>query len=171
MKLPAAAVALLLLPACSKTSAQPAPASSAAPPAVSAPAAAAAPTPDPKAGVKTALAFMTALNPTQTKALDVRSPVKRYTADTDPNHMLGRQHGYIEKITFGAHGGNGSIEVFPNLEDAKARQAYLDKIGQASPTLGDGYDYLNEKRFALLRLPHEVTPDQAKQWKMLLDGL
>lgn len=158
------AILVLILSGCSKTTAAPAPAASTPAPAAT-PAA-----PDPKAGLNTAVAFMTALQ-AQTKALDVRPPIARYNAETDPNRMLGRQHGYIEKIAFGAAGGDGSIEVFPNLGDAKARAEYIDTIGKASPALGDGYDYLNEKRFALLRLPREATPAQAAQWKTLLDGL
>jgi len=161
--------ALLLLAGCSKATIEPTPTSSAAAAAtiVAPPAPVAA---DPKQGINTAVAFMTALQE-KTKALDVRRPITRYTAETDPNHMLGRQHGYVEKIAFGAAGGDGSIEVFPNLADAKARAEYIDTIGKASPALGDGYDYLNEKRFALLRLPREVTPARATEWKALLDGL
>lgn len=160
------AILALVLSGCSKTTAAPAPTASTPAPLATL----TAPAPDPKAGVNTAVAFMTALQ-TQTKALDVRPPIARYNAETDPNHMLGRQHGYVEKIAFGAAGGDGSIEVFPNLADAKARAEYIDTIGKASPALGDGYDYLNEKHFALLRLPHETTPAQAAQWKALLDGL
>jgi len=156
---------LLILSGCSKATAQPVPASS-----VAEPAAAPAAAPDPKAGRNTAVAFMTALQD-KTKALDVRPPIKRYTAEDDPNHMLGRQHGYVEKIAFNAAGGEGSIEVFSNLADAKARSAYIDGISAASPALGDGYDYLNEQHFALLRLPREVAPTQATQWKALLDTL
>jgi hypothetical protein len=163
---PPAIVLLLILSGCSKATTEPTLATSAPAPPTAAPP---APSADPKAGLNTAVAFMTALQE-QTKVLDVRPPITRYTADTDPNHMLGRQHGYIEKIAFGAAGGDGSIEVFPNLAEAKARAEYIDTIGKAS-ALGDGYDYLNEKRFALLRLPHETTPAQATQWKALLDRL
>jgi hypothetical protein len=49
------------------------------------------------------------------------------------------------------------------LADAKTRAEYTDTIGKSSPALGDGYDCLNEKRFALLRLPREATPAQATQ--------
>jgi len=165
-----AATLVLLLSACSKQAEQPpAPASTAA-------IAPAAPTvveqsaPDPKAGAKIVIAFMTALQ-NETKDLDVRPPIKRHTAEDDPNHMLGRQHGYIEKLAFNAAGGESSLEVFSNLSDAKARYAYVDGISKASPALGDGYDYLNEQRFALLRLAREVAPAQATKWKALLDTL
>ncbi len=44
-----------------------------------------------------------------------------YTAATDPNHLLGRQHEYTCKINWEA----GSIEVFPSAAYAKARETYI----------------------------------------------
>lgn len=76
-----------------------------------------------------------------------------YTAATDPNHLLGRQHEYTSKINWTG----GSIEVFPDIADAKAREAYVQAF---TCPIGDGYDYLDGT--ALLRLACAQTPAQAK---------
>lgn len=76
-----------------------------------------------------------------------------YTAATDPNHLLGRQHEYTSKINWTG----GSIEVFPDATDAQAREAYVK--GFTCP-IGDGYDYLDGTD--LLRLACALTPAQAQ---------
>jgi hypothetical protein len=76
-----------------------------------------------------------------------------YTAETDPNHLLGRQREYTSKINWSA----GSIEVFSDAADAKARQAYVRAF---TCPLGDGYDYLDGT--VLLRLDCSMTPAEAK---------
>jgi hypothetical protein len=76
-----------------------------------------------------------------------------YTASTDPNHLLGRQHEYTSKVSWASAG----IEVFSDQADASARKAYL---GNFTCPLGDGYDYLDGS--SLLRLGCSVTPKQAK---------
>jgi hypothetical protein len=76
-----------------------------------------------------------------------------YTAATDPNHLLGRQHEYTSKINCEG----GSIEVFPNAAYAKARETYVQAF---TCPFGDGYDYLDGS--ALLRLACAMTPAQAQ---------
>jgi hypothetical protein len=76
-----------------------------------------------------------------------------YTAATDPNHLLGRQGGYTSKINWEG----GSIEVFPDVADAQAREKYIQLF---TCPVGDGYDYLDGT--ALLRLDCALTPDQAR---------
>jgi hypothetical protein len=77
-----------------------------------------------------------------------------YTAATDPNHLLGRQHEYTSKVNWP---GGSSIEVFPDAQYAKAREAYVQAF---TCPFGDGYDYLDGT--ALLRLACALTPAQAK---------
>jgi hypothetical protein len=99
------------------------------------------------------------------------SNTKVYTAANDPNHLLGRSHGYTSKVNFvdsrlGPSTGNfdpsegGSVEVFSSKDDAKARKQLIDNITQKDPALGDGYDYLEGA--ALLRLSNKLVPAQAK---------
>lgn len=76
-----------------------------------------------------------------------------YTAVTDPNHLLGRQHEYTSKINWAG----GSIEVFPSAAYANARETYVQAF---TCPIGDGYDYLDGT--ALLRLACAFTPAQAK---------
>jgi hypothetical protein len=82
-----------------------------------------------------------------------------YTAATDPNHLLGRQHEYTSKINWTG----GSIEVFPNAAYAGARETYVQAF---TCPFGDGYDYLDGT--ALLRLACALTPAQAQANEALL---
>jgi hypothetical protein len=52
-----------------------------------------------------------------------------YTAATDPNHLLGRQHEYTSKINWKG----GSIEVFPNAAYTKTRETYVQAFTCPSP--------------------------------------
>lgn len=84
-----------------------------------------------------------------------------YNPTTDPNHMMGRQHGYTSKTEWAAPGGNiendfDTIEVFANVTDAQTRMELLQAL---QPPLGDGYDYLTGT--AILRLSAKHTPAQA----------
>jgi hypothetical protein len=87
-----------------------------------------------------------------------------YDAKTDPNGLLGRQGQYTSKVNWGPTGTTddadqrSSIEVFPNVDDAKARFDYVK--GFSDTFIGDGYDYLAGS--AVLRLSRSYTPDEAK---------
>ena len=76
------------------------------------------------------------------ESVDAITSVKAVTSDDDPNALLGKEGGYSSCVYFtvsllnddavvgdnpGAKGtdGGGAIEVFPTLEDAKARCEYL----------------------------------------------
>lgn len=84
----------VLLVSCSRSAPTPVPTASAAAPVASAP----VPAIDTKVQAKAWLKLMLA----NVDKLSIRKPIERYTADTDPNHMLGRAHGYAEKIACGA---------------------------------------------------------------------
>jgi hypothetical protein len=84
-----------------------------------------------------------------------------YTARTDPNHLLGRQHGYLSKVNWGDRQEVdrwGSIEVFSSPAGAKSRMALLAAI---SGVLADGYDYRSGS--AVLRLGSPYLPAQARR--------
>jgi hypothetical protein len=74
-----------------------------------------------------------------------------YTAATDPNHLLGRQHEYTSKINWEG----GSIEVFPNAAYAKGRETYVQAF---TCPFGDGCDYLDGTRPAAPRLRADSGP-------------
>ncbi|PWK64268.1 hypothetical protein BCL76_116130 [Streptomyces sp. CG 926] len=99
------------------------------------------------------------------------------TAENDPNHFLGRPHQYTSKITFtdgripadqteGNKPGDvelgGSIEVFPNAADAKARHDYIQAVTKGVPDLTE-YDYLHG--VTLVRVSRLLTPAQAADYE------
>lgn len=104
-----------------------------------------------------------------------------YTADNDPNHLLGRPNGYTSKASFadtritadqarsnetGSVDLGGSVEVFSSGDDATARAAYITKSEKSMPMLGTEYDYVSGP--VLLRLSQVLTPDQAAAYKKAL---
>ncbi len=95
---------------------------------------------------------------------------KNYTADDDPNKLLGRPGQYLTKMAWTVSGGDATLEVFRNLDDAKKRADYVDQIGKSSPMFLQ-YVYLNAKRSAVLRLPKDATPATAKDWQTMFEAL
>lgn len=94
-----------------------------------------------------------------------------YTAETDPNKMLGRPNQYTSKSNFAdttieqldpTDPDGGSVEVFKTKKDAENRKKYIDSIGESMPMLTE-YSYINGT--ALLRLSKSLTPDQAEKYK------
>ena len=95
-----------------------------------------------------------------------------YTAETDPNKMLGRPNGYTSKATFHDSrlkqrgpmdlDGGGSVEVFASADEAESRKKYIDGIGKAGAVLSE-YSWL--KGAVLLRVSRELTPDQANAYR------
>ncbi|MFF7600445.1 hypothetical protein [Streptomyces mirabilis] len=99
------------------------------------------------------------------------------TAESDPNHLLGRPNEYTSKVTFsdswvsavqvtGADPGDvergGAIEAFANPADAKARAAYIRGVAKSLPALAE-YDYVHGS--VLVRVSHYLTPKQAAQYE------
>jgi len=94
-----------------------------------------------------------------------------YTAETDPNELLGRPNQYTSKSNFAdttieqldpTDPDGGSVEVFKTKKDAENRKKYIDNIGESMPMLTE-YSYINGT--ALLRLSKSLTPDQAEKYK------
>jgi hypothetical protein len=97
-----------------------------------------------------------------------------YTADNDPNHLLGRPGQYTSKVNWidttltttdtGADisvGDGGSIETFASLTDANARFAYIQSISKSSALFAE-YEY-QEGQY-ILRVSRIFTPDQAQAY-------
>lgn len=103
-----------------------------------------------------------------------------YTESTDTNELLGRPGQYVAKTNFGVTeletDGNpdmdvsegGSVELFANETDAKARYDYVSNIAKSSPMLSE-YDYLNGKM--LLRLSNSIVPSKAQEYQTAFESL
>lgn len=102
-----------------------------------------------------------------------------YTADTDPNHILGRPGAYLSKAAFtdkriasgdGSTGGNsvvlgGSVEVFADNRGAQWRKAYIQALAKGVAQVFE-YDYV--KGPVLVRVTKGLTPAQADEYKNAL---
>lgn len=101
--------------------------------------------------------------------------VVAWTAETDPNHLLGRPSQYISKATFRdtripatadpSVDAGGDVEVFNNESDLKARKDYIEAIVKSTPLV---VQYVYGSNVALLRLSKILTPDQAAQYQQAL---
>jgi hypothetical protein len=96
-----------------------------------------------------------------------------YTAETDPNELLGRPAQYIGKLNFRDSrlapnftdfnvSDGGSIEVFDRESRAQARHDYIAALGEASSLFAE---YLYLEGTVLLRLSSRLTPDQAMAYE------
>lgn len=92
-----------------------------------------------------------------------------WTADTDPNKLLGRTGGYTSAATIAderitctepATDCGATIEVYPTADEALARSQYIQSILSGGGILGTEYHYFEGA--ALLRVTGQLTPDQAK---------
>ena len=100
-----------------------------------------------------------------------------YTAENDPNKLLGRQGGYTSKVslqdsrlpkvadflsgTASSTDGGAAIECYPDSSGAQDR--YQELKGFQGGILGDGYDYVSGS--CVLRLSKDLTPTQASQYQ------
>ncbi|WP_101608474.1 hypothetical protein [Amycolatopsis sp. BJA-103] len=107
--------------------------------------------------------------------------IKTYTAENDPNHLLGRPNGYTSKTAFSdsrvkpsdveylgadAVERGGSVEVFGDEAGAKARMDFIQSVAKNMPMVGE-YDYV--KGTILVRVSRFLTPDQAKEYEAALN--
>jgi hypothetical protein len=104
-----------------------------------------------------------------------------YTAENDPNKLLGRQGGYESKVSLqdnrlpkvedflsesaSSIDGGGSIECYAASGGARARYQQLQ--GYSGTVLGDGYDYVSGP--CVLRLSKDMTPTQANQYQQAFE--
>lgn len=103
-----------------------------------------------------------------------------FTAETDPNHLLGRPGGYTSKTTFrdgrlktwieGKYSieDGGSVEVYPTASAAKGRRDLLAGISEKAPIIGE-YTYL--RGTVVLRVSRILTPAQAAEYEAALAAM
>lgn len=98
-----------------------------------------------------------------------------YTAENDPNSLLGRPGQYIEKANWNDSrypaddpDGANTIEVFPDEAAMVKRRDYIASVTGDSPML---LQYMQAHRNALVRLDKQITPDQAAEYKRVLETL
>lgn len=101
-----------------------------------------------------------------------------FTAENDPNSLLGRPGQYTSKVNFvdtrineqvseGISITNGgSVEFFASTDDAKKRYDYVSSIAKSGLAMFVEYDYLVGK--ALLRVSGKLTPKQAAEYETKL---
>lgn len=95
-----------------------------------------------------------------------------YDEKTDVNELLGRPNQYISKVNFAdttveqpddkENPVGGTIETFNNAADLKSRKEYVEEITKSSPLFSQ-YIYVNGNY--LLRIDHDVTPENAKKYE------
>lgn len=107
------------------------------------------------------------------------------TAETDPNHKLGRPGEYIGSAQFADTRVQqvaplpdvddeanlplgGTVEVFDNKEDLQSRKQYIEQVYEMMPS---AKQYMYEHNLALLRLEYELTPAQAKEYENVFMSL
>ena len=100
-----------------------------------------------------------------------------YTAETDPNKLLGRPNQYTSKVNFAdtrveqfeeSEPIGGTVEVFTNKEDASKRKEYIETMAKEMSMLTQ-YIYLNGT--VLLRIDQDLTPDQATKYAKTLNNI
>ncbi len=102
--------------------------------------------------------------------------VQVYTADSDPNSLLGRPHQYVTKVNwhdtriaaknFDIDGG-GSIETFSVTADLASRVVYVSGITQGAAIFAE-YEFSSQSGLFFLRLSHYLTPTQAMDYEAAL---
>lgn len=100
-----------------------------------------------------------------------------YTSESDPNELLGRPGQYTSKVNFADNRveqwdeedpTGGSVEVFENAKDAQARYTYVEEVNSVMSALNQ-YLYLSDN--ILLRVDHELTPEQAEEYRQSFEAL
>lgn len=109
-----------------------------------------------------------------------------YNEETDLNKLLGRPNQYISKTTFEdtrleqkdnneflteeekAEPVGGTVEVFNNSDDMEKRKTYIETISSSMSLLNQ---YIYSKGNVLMRLEHDLTPTQAKEYEDLFNSI
>ncbi|AZO95238.1 hypothetical protein [Halocella sp. SP3-1] len=101
--------------------------------------------------------------------------IEIYTTETDPNNLLGRPGQYIGKVNwsdsrieqYGDGLKGGTIEIFDSEKELKNRKEYLEPL--IEQPLFAQYMYVHNN--VILRLDNELTPEQAEEYKNILESL
>jgi len=102
--------------------------------------------------------------------------VEFYTAETDPNKLLGRPGNYVEKANWADKradqiGGDmvgGSVEVFASQDDLSRRKTYLDGFAKSG---GIFSMYVYTAKNVLLHIDGALSPKQAAGYERALKAL
>lgn len=103
---------------------------------------------------------------------------EEYDETSDPNGLLGQSNSYIQKISFAdtrlkaesdysTQPLGGTIEIFQNEEDAKARYTYLRNVTTSSVQSM----YMYQHKTILLRLEKRLSVSQAQEYEEILKNL
>ncbi|SNS20804.1 hypothetical protein SAMN06295912_102270 [Sphingomonas laterariae] len=100
------------------------------------------------------------------------SDITVYTAENDPNKLLGRPNQYVAKANFfdtrhPADEANNTVEIFASEESAKARRDYVEAVTKDMPMLVQ-YQFLAGN--ILIRLDKAVTPAESEEYRKALDA-
>jgi hypothetical protein len=117
------------------------------------------------------------------KRIPTVTPGVVFTAETDPNRLLGRPTGYLSKASFtdsripaeevtgtgeGAVERGGSVEVFADEQGAQRRMHFIKNIASGFPAAVE-YDYTLGP--VLLRVARALTPAQAAEYQKALAAI
>lgn len=98
------------------------------------------------------------------------SDVVVHTAESDPNKRLGRPNEYAIKVNWKDSriaSEEIKVEGFNNVDDFKRWLTYNEALSKSSPLLTT-YIFTNEPRLLILRIPKDLTPEQAEQYRAWL---
>ena len=102
--------------------------------------------------------------------------LQAFDAETDPNSLLGRPGQYTVKVSWedgrltDSLDPSGTIEVFPDVESMQQRADYVEEIGRESSMLLQ-WVFTEDRTGAVLRVPSDLTPDQAAEYQAWLESL
>lgn len=103
-----------------------------------------------------------------------------YDEETDTNGLLGRPGQYTSKVNFAdsrieqydeSDPLGGTVEVFNSKSDLQKRKEYIESIRDAAEILASQYIYVSKDGLVLLRVEFDLTPEQADEYKMVLDDI
>lgn len=125
-----------------------------------------------RAGLESLIAFMKAVTARAkgTPKGPDREPwemhdLRNYDPTNDPDKLAGRPGQYVVKASFKLLGASAEVEFFPTTKGA------IDRGFVARAVAEGDYVYVNEKHKAVLRLPKDLAPAQAKEWETLFSSL
>lgn len=100
--------------------------------------------------------------------------VTEYTAENDPNGLLGKSNGYTEaaNVKWAECDGldvscGATVEVWKDKDAAKQRAEYIQNILGGAPALGSEWTYVDGS--TVLRITGDLTEEQAKDLNVI-DG-
>lgn len=99
-----------------------------------------------------------------------------FTAEDDPNKLLGRPNQYTGKASWNdkrvepltPDDRSMTVEVFASTDDIENRRKYVESVTKSISPLAV-YQYVHKN--ALLRLSHKLTPTQAAEYEKVLKSL